>query len=632
MRLHASLVAMTMAAMIGGGCNSSYVVGQNSGGRNGGGMAGRPAGVAGGSGIAGASGTGGGLGGAPLPAGTGGAAGTPGTTGSGGVSPGAGGGGAIGAAGSGAFVNPPPLDVPPTPESAGPLALQHLTKAELRNTIADLLGASPAAVDAALADMPADEASMTTGYLDASTYSQLQTQKIQSVAEALAAPPAGALSADCIAPAAGAAATTCATGFVGSFGRRAFRRPLTAAESDALLGVFNAAIGLGFDFPGAIKEVVVAALQSPNFLYHWEVGDAVAPRVGNLITLTPYQVASRLSYLLWQTMPDDALLAAADNAQLATPAQILAQANRMLGDARAQAGVVNFSRQWLALTNIESLYEDPTVYPSFTAAEPLAFGAELNRFVSSVLLPSGDGTLKTLLTAPYTYEDDAAAAAIYGGTATAAPGSPLPLDPTERAGVLTQLAFLATYSQPLLTDPLARGLAVWRQLLCAEPASATHVAFDANAIDVTAPRRAQYAQIYAQQSAPGTCAACHASFDPLGFAFENYDMIGGYRTVDNGHPIDPSGTTVTPAGTTISFKNAVELVNALAVNDEVKWCVTRQWFRFVLGRMESTADLGSMQLAYRAGAAVPGFSVREMLTSLVQTQAFRFRAPSSGEL
>jgi mono/diheme cytochrome c family protein len=198
--------------------------------------------------------------------------------------------------------------------------------------------------------------------------------------------------------------------------------------------------------------------------------------------------------------------------------------------------------------------------------------------------------------------------------------------------MLTQLAFLATYAQPLLTDPLARGLTVWRELLCGEHGSTTHVAFTTNSVDITAPRRAQYAQIYAQQPAPGACAACHGSFDPLGFAFENYDMIGGYRSVDNGDPIDASGTTVTPAGTTISFKNAVELVDALAVNDEVKWCVTRQWFRFVLGRMESTADLGSMQLAYRAGAAVPGFSVREMLSSLVQTQAFRFRALSAGEM
>jgi Protein of unknown function (DUF1585) len=93
-----------------------------------------------------------------------------------------------------------------------------------------------------------------------------------------------------------------------------------------------------------------------------------------------------------------------------------------------------------------------------------------------------------------------------------------------------------------------------------------------------------------------------------------------------------SGVTVTPGGTTISFRNAVELVNALAVNDEVKWCVTRQWFRFVLGRMENAGDQGSMEVSYRAAAAVSGFSIRQMLMSLVQSQTFRYRAPSPGEM
>jgi hypothetical protein len=128
------------------------------------------------------------------------------------------------------------------------------------------------------------------------------------------------------------------------------------------------------------------------------------------------------------------------------------------------------------------------------------------------------------------------------------------------------------------------------------------------------------------------CAECHASFDALGFAFGNYDAIGAYQTMDNGHPIDASGSVVTPGGTKLSFQNAIDLVNALAASDEVKWCVTRQWFRFVLGRMESPSDEGSMELAYRAGAAVPGFSIRQMLTSLVQSQTFRYRAPSPGEM
>ena len=555
-----------------------------------------------------------------------------GAAGGGGVSAVQGAGGSIGAAGSGTFAKPPALGATPTPESAGPMALRHLTFSELENTLADLLDASPATVAAALTSsgFPADEVS-NTGFAVPGTFSPLQTQALLSTAEQLATPQIGALAPPCTAPAAGAEATACASTFISAFGRRAFRRPVTDPEAAALLGLFNTAVGFGFDFQGSLTQVVRGMLQSPNFLYHWELGDAPPSRVGALITLTPYQVASRLSYLLWQTMPDDALLAAAGNDQLSTPAQILTQANRLLSDSRAQTGLANFHRQWLRLDGLDSLQKDPTLYPTFTPPEAQAFETELATFVSSVVLSGGDGTLKTLLTAPYTFQDNPDAAGIYGGALVAAPGGALPLNSAERAGVLTQIAFLATNATPNGTDPLRRGLAVRQQLLCGS-ATSSHPQFTFTSVDATATSRDRYGQIYAQQSSPLGCTECHNSFDPLGFAFENYDAIGAYRTMDNGHPIDASGDTLTPGGTKISFQNAVELVKALAANDEVKWCVTRQWFRFVLGRMESQSDQGSMEVAYRAAASVPGFSIREMLMSLVQTQAFRYRAPSPGEM
>jgi hypothetical protein len=515
------------------------------------------------------------------------------------------------------------------------MALQHLTLPELENTLADLLGASPATVAAALAEYPSDDVA-DTGYLAPETYSPQATQVLMSAAELLAVPQSGSFVPPCTDPAAGADATSCASAFISSFGRRAFRRPVTDAEAADLLALFNTAVGLGLDFLPSLTEVVRGMLQSPNFLYHWEVGGATPARVGGLITLTPYQIASRLSYLLWQTMPDETLLAAADANQLSAPAQILAQATRMSTDARARTGLTSFHRQWLKVSGVESVVEDPMLYPTFTPVVAQAFGTEFSTFVSSVISPAGDGTLKTFLTAPYTYQDNPVAAAIYGAAAVPAPGAPLALDPAQRAGVLTQTAFLAVNSMPTLTDPLARGATVWQQLLCgAGPeSSTTHVSFaySSATIDSTAPRRDQYAQIYAQQPNPSVCAACHDSIDPLGFAFENYDMIGAYRTTWNGHPIDASGQTSTPGGTKIAFQNAIELVNALAANDEVAWCATRQWFRFVQGRMESPGDEGSMELAYRAAAAVPGFSIRALLMSLVQTQSFRFRAPSPGEM
>jgi hypothetical protein len=597
-----SIIAVMLTALTVLGCRATYVLGRNANVPDAGGSGGQ--GPDAGGGLAGGGGV-------------------PGIQGPGGT---------IGTAGNGAFATPPALGASPTPESAGPLALRRLTLSELENTLADLLGASRTTVAAALGSsgFPDDEIS-NTGFAAPGPITPLQTQAMLSPAEQLATPQIGSLPSTCTAPAAGAQASACASTFISTFGRRAFRRPVTDPEAAALLSLFNTAVWFGFDFQGSLTQLVRGMLQSPNFLYHWELGDATPPHLGALITLTPYQVASRMSYLFWQTMPDDALLAAAGNDQLSTPAQILTQATRLLSDSRAQTGVANFHRQWLLLDGLDSLQKDPTSFPTFTPSEAQAFGTELTTFVSSVVLSGGDGTLKTLLTAPYTYQDYPDAAGIYGGALVAAPGKVLPLNSAERAGVLTQTAFLATNATPIETDPLRRGLAVWQQVLCGSAIS-IHPPFTLTSLDPTATRRDRYAQIYAQQGSPASCAACHGSFDPLGFAFESYDAIGAYRTTDNGHPIDASGDILTPGGSKISFRNAVELVNALAANDEVKWCVTRQWFRFVLGRMESQSDEGSMEVAYRAAAATPGFSIRQMLMSLVQTQTFRYRAPSPGEM
>jgi len=635
-----SLAVLTAPALIGAGCHSTYVLGRNDG-PDGGGSGGRGLDDA-----ASASGTGGGPGGSQIAAisggtsGMAGAAGTAGTAGSGNAATGTG--GTTGAAGSAAPPLPPALNAPATPESAGSLTLQHLTVAELENTLADLLGTSPLMVAAAVDSSglpPFDDAS-EAGYLAPGAFSPTQTQSLLSVAERLATVPAGALTPlapACAAPVAGAPATACASTFISTFGRRAFRRPVTVSDAAALLDLFNTAVGLGFDFQGALVQVVRGMLQSPNFLYHWEVGDmATAPRVGGLIALTPHQVASRLSYLLWQTMPDDTLFAAADNNQLSTPDQILTQATRMLADPRSSVGLANFHRQWLRLTGASSLFANPGA-PATLAGEGTYVGWELDTFVGSVVssaasstvMPSpGDGTLSTLLTAPYTYQSASALQGIYGAAAPST-GERIDLNPAQRAGILTQIAFLATNVLGTEPDPAERGFVVWQRLLCGTSnlTPSSHVPLPNVAAGPTATLR----QTYFAQDSQSPCSGCHSAFDPLGFAFGNYDAVGGYQTMDNGHLIDASGATVTPGGTKISFQNAVELVNALAASDEVKWCVTRQWFRFVLGRMESASDEGSMELAYRAGAAVPGFSLRQMLMSLVQTQTFRFRAPSPGE-
>ncbi|MES1205930.1 MAG: DUF1592 domain-containing protein [Pseudomonadota bacterium] len=605
-----------------GGSKSRPPGDPGSGGRGG---AAAPGGSTGGGGSVGAPGGTGGGAGTPV----GGASGTPGT--SGGAGSGATGGGA-GAGGrpptmgdNGTTVLPPPLDKPATPETAGPLGLRRLTLREYQNTVADLLGMTPNAAST----FPPDEIS-STGFAAPVAFTPFHTEMIADLSEKLAAAAlaAGTIAVPCTQPAAGAAATACAADFIGTFGRRAFRRPVTPAESADLLVVFAAATSTGLDFRSALTYVVSGILQSPNFLYHWEIGDEVVAREASLVVLTPHQMASRLSFFLWETMPDEMLLAAADARQLSTPEQVLAQANRMLADpVRSRRGFANFHEQWLRTQSLEDLVKDPARYPSFNTALRDAAGEELRVFVSSVMSATGDGTLKTLLTDSTSYANSALGA-LYGVSVTGDLFSKVQLNPAQRAGILTQAAFLAANATSSLTDPIKRGRVVWQRLLCGNTATREHPTDDVlgPAVPMTS-NRSQYAR-----QLQGACAECHQWFDPLGFAFENYNAIGVYQTTDNGVTVDASGDMLTPAGAKVPFRDAIGLVKALADSDEVKWCVTRQWFRHLLGRMDTTADLGSMERAYRAAAATPGYSIRDMLTTAVQTKAFRYRALSAGEM
>jgi hypothetical protein len=136
---------------------------------------------------------------------------------------------------------------------------------------------------------------------------------------------------------------------------------------------------------------------------------------------------------------------------------------------------------------------------------------------------------------------------------------------------------------------------------------------------------------YAGHASNPVCAGCHAPTDPLGFAFENYDGVGAYRDMDGGKPVDATGTATTPLGAKITFNNALELTQQLAESDEVKWCVTKNWFRYMMGRPETDAEKGSIELAFNAGKATPGYSLRDVIATAVKSMAFRFRTVSDGE-
>ncbi len=537
---------------------------------------------------------------------------------------------------------PPAANAPLAAETSGQIPMRRLTNSEYDNIVAHLLGdtTQPGLI------FPTDPIT-PSGYVAPTSVSDLNVQNYYQIAQTLVATAIANPTApgnQLVVPAGGTTAasqTAAATSFINSFGLIAYRRPVAAAElSDLLSIVFQPAIAGGATFSASIGYIAQAMIQSPNFLYHWEIGptEPTLDATTGLVPLTPWQVASRLSMTLWNDIPDATLLSAAQNNELSTPAQITAQVTRMYGDVRASQALFDLNLQWLLQVagNVTVLNQTSHTSSAWTAPIANSLQGEFTSFLSSVYSPTGDGTFKTLMTAPYAFINSALAP-LYGVAAPQGTGfSQVQLDATQRAGILTQAAFLSTQADPNEDNPIRRGLGVYENLLCGAVNPPPDVI---PPLPTSIPAGTTTRALFASHATVQPCVGCHTFFDPPGFAFENYDATGAYRTTDNGTPVDATGSFVTPGGcapgdpcgATITFTNAVDLVTQLSTLPEAQWCAERQWYRYAAGRVETAAELGSLQLAYRAGAATPGFSLRDSLTSLLTSQAFLYRTPSTGE-
>ena len=553
-----------------------------------------------------------------------------GSTGSGGT-----GGGASSTTGSGGMPAVPIATAGTAPaESAGTLVMRRLTYREYDHDLAYLLGDTTAPAEGGNAWSP--DAPNAVGYVAPNSAADLQVDLYNETADTVvetalqnvaAGKAAGKFSIPCKTPTTAAAETTCATQFITAFGLEAFRRPVATGEQTDMLTLFSKVRGLGLSFNESIGAVAKGILQSPNFLYHWEIGPQ-APVVGGdgLVPLTGWQLASRLASVIWESTPDDTLLQAAQAGQLTTPAAIATQVTRMLADPRSANGLFYFHEQWLFSFGSQGRdLTQPLTKSSaaFTPAVAQGLQTEFSQFVSSVY--TGDGTLKSLFTAPYTYVNHDIAA-IYGVTGPATGFAKVSLDPTQRGGVFTQTAFLATLASDGTDNPVYRGLSIYLKVLCGNigspPANVPPVTFIANGTT---------RQSFDAHGMAGCAAGCHNLFDPPGFSFENFDGIGAYRTTEAGQSVDSTGSFVTPANATITFQNALDLSKQLAQSPEAQTCIDRQWTRYILGRAETTAESGSMSLAYQKAAATTGFSLRDLMSTLLQSKAFMYRQPSPGE-
>jgi hypothetical protein len=522
---------------------------------------------------------------------------------------------AAGNPGPGSSSNPGgPAAPAPAGVSAGVAPLRRLNADQYRNTVQDLLGLTDA-INAS--DLPADEA--IGGRFTSNVVRPVQgvdVERYAAMAETLARKAVANLPGLLGCDPSGAGELACVSKFVESFGRRAYRRPLAPSEVDRAMGLYTAG-RTGADPGNGVRVVVQAMLQSVNFLYLFE--PAPAAMAGQVVAIDPWAMASRLSYFLLGSMPDNELFVAAAAKQLATTEQIASQANRLMATPRFLATARAFHGQWLELSDLPTVEKDPALFPRWNAELRTALVEETPRFVEQVLR-QGDGTLATLLAGKYTMLSPALAA-FYGVPVTGTGWQKVDLDPTQRAGIFTQAGLLATLAHEDRTSYIERGKLVREALLCTKvPDPPPGVDASETKIPATTDAR-QRAALHRSDPA---CATCHSLFDPIGFAFERYDATGFYRSSENGKPIDTSADLTDTRQVNGPVRDAVDLMNKLAAADEVRECVARQWMRFALGREETPADAASLA-ATMTGFRDGGWKVSALLASLARSDAFRYQ-------
>jgi hypothetical protein len=514
--------------------------------------------------------------------------------------------------------------VPDAPNVPGPAALHRLTIREYAHTVRDLLGVTMDLRSAEFIDQDAG------GFaIGGPVSTSVDAVRLMEAADTLAAAAAMRLPAllPCpTVPADAAGQAGCARQFIVQFGRRAFRRPLAPGEIDDLVAVYDAHRGaeIGSGFPEAIRAVVAAMLVSPNFLYHLELGASAPTKDGTAIRLSPHELASRLSYGLWGTMPDDQLFAEADAGRLTTPDQLEQQARRMLKDPRAADAIADFHLQWLEVDGLPDAPPKEPRFKDYTPALAQAMVDETVAFATDTIL-RGNGSLEALLTGTTTTVDPALAR-VYGATATGTGPQRVTLNPAQRAGLLTEGSFLAMHAESGESHPVKRGATVLRRLLCTDVEPPANL----NVPQAAPPAPGLTTRERFAMHAMNPCATCHRLTDPIGFAFENYDAIGAWRTTDQGKPVDASGSIVLPSGE-LKFDNAVGLARGLARNKDVQDCLATQWLRYLLRRDDRKGDAAVLQSAGEAFRAA-SFDVRALLVSLVRSRAFTHRTPSVGEV
>ena len=531
------------------------------------------------------------------------------TTGAGGTTTaaGAGGSGASGTVACGA-VEP------------GRVTIHRLNNLEFNNTVRDLLGNT---------SQPASKFPPDTGganfdnNADVLSMNLLLFENLESATDMLANAAVASGSASlskvitCDPTKVGDAA--CATTVMTAFARRAWRRPPTSDELARLIAFVPLAKSNGDGFNQGIALAIKATLLSPNFMFRPELDPdpaATSPRL-----LNSYEVASRLSYFLWSSMPDDTLAAAADANQLQDVASVQQQATRMLADPKASQIVTTMGGEWFGTYKMANVAPLATSFSTYDPALGAAMTQETTLFLNDFF--TGTASFLDALDAPWTYAN-ARLAQHYGlSGVTGTSFQKVSLAGSQRQGLLMQGSMLTTTSFPTRTSPVKRGQWVLANILCTPPPSPPDNVPPLDQTVVPA-GSSQRVQLEAHIGNPA-CASCHKLMDPLGFALEHFDGVGHWRDMDGTAAIDATGQL--PSGQ--KFDGALQMVAAVKQQaSTISACVSQKMFAYSLGRDPGAADQCQVnQLSSQFATA--NYNIRSLIMQMVASDSFRMRRPTA---
>jgi hypothetical protein len=518
--------------------------------------------------------------------------------------------------------NPPPVNVGQcTMQTLAKPRAWRLTHQQMKNTLVDTIGFAPPTIDtlpgetrldgfANQSDRLAIAPLVADYYLKASD--ELAAEVLRRGTEFIKCQ-VGTL-----------APGTCLTDFIKLLGLKLWRRPVADAEVAKLNTLFTTTSAMAGGTQAGVKNIVQALFMSPNFLYRTEVGNTQV--AGQVTYLSDYELASALSYALWDSAPDQMLLDLAGQGKLRDQATLVAQAKRLwAAPKKAPTALHNFLQQWLQIENLLSADKDPMAFSVYNMQVAVDLLEESRLFVNSVVFdPMGDKSFKTLFTAPYGFVNSRTAP-IYGVANMA--GTTLVktmLNGDQRRGLLTLGSFMAAHADGDDTGTVSRGRYFREEILCdiVPPPNAADAVFDPTKVNDTMTNRERLAAH--TEDMKSTCYACHQLFDGLGFAMENYDPIGRFRLTDKGKMIDPTGTVPLRSGPTLTFKNFVDLIGQLSNTSDLYTCFSSQYLSYATGWALGQINDCEKKLVYDEFQK-SGYKVDTLVFSVINSPSFMAR-------